>query len=133
MSRLSRARFSVQDPVWCVWDHVCFAFRVAAADGLVAEVPDFDDGWVQAGKVHDGHVEVHAWCGFDDDGALVFFAFNYCGCGGFAFFGEDVFGVWDKHVSFSVFAVHEVAYPSADALAADVFHGHAADAWRGRG
>ena len=29
---------------------------------------------------------------------------------------------------FAVFAVHEVAYPSAYALAADVFHGHAADA-----
>ncbi len=43
------------------------------------------------------------------------------------FLCENVFGVWDEHVPFSVFAVHEVAYPSAYALSADVFHGHAAD------
>src|SRR3990170_8826940 len=93
---------------------------------LVAEVPDFNDGWVQAGKVHDGYVEVYARCGFDDYGAFVFFAFDYgCGCC-FAFLGEDVFGVWDEHVPFAMLAVHEVAYPSAYALAAYVFHWHAA-------
>ena len=70
---------------------------------------------------------MHAWSWLNDDGALVFFALDYGGCGGFAFFGQDVFGVWDEHVSFSVFAVHEVAYPSAYTLAAYIFHGHAAD------
>ena len=33
----------------------------------------------------------------------------------------------NEHVSFAVFAVHEVAYPSAYSLAANIFHGHAAD------
>src|SRR4030067_737291 len=95
---------------------------------LVAEVPDFDYGWVQAWEVHDGYVEVYAWCGFDNYGAFVFFSFYDGCCGRFAFSYKDVFGVWDEHVAPSVFAVHEVAYPSAYALSAYVFHGHAADA-----
>ena len=69
-----------------------------------------------------------AWHGFHDDGALVLFAFDYGCCCRFAFFLKNVFGVWDKHVFVPMFAVHEVANPSGYALAADVFHGHAADA-----
>ena len=41
------------------------------------------------------------------------------------FFVKYVFSVGDENVSFSVLAMHEVAYPSADSLSAYVFHGHA--------
>ncbi len=42
------------------------------------------------------------------------------------FFVKYIFSVWYEHVSFSVFTMHEVAYPAAYALATYVFHGHAA-------
>jgi hypothetical protein len=71
---------------------------------------------------------VYAGHGLNNYGALVLFAFNYCGGGGFAFLGEDVFRVGDEHFSVTVFAVHEVANPTRNPLTADVFHGHAADA-----
>ena len=69
---------------------------------------------------------MYAWNWFDDYGAFVFFAFDDgFGCG-FAFYGEYVLGVWNEHVSVAVFALQEVSYPSAYALATYVFHGHAA-------
>ena len=86
-SRLSKCAFLGADPVLGVGDGVFFAARVVAADGLVTKVPDFNDGWVQAGEVHDGNVKVHTRNGFDDYGAFVFFAFDDGGGAGFAFFG----------------------------------------------
>ena len=82
----------------------------------------------QAGKVHYGNVKMNTGGGLHDDCALVLLALNHSGCSWFCLFllrCLRAFGI--SIAAFAVFTVHKVAYPSADALSAHVFHGHAAD------
>ena len=72
-----------------VGDGVSFAAGVVTADGLIAKIPDFDDGWIQTGKVHNCYIEVHTWGGLYHDCAFVFFAFYDGGSAGFSFFAKS--------------------------------------------
>jgi hypothetical protein len=103
---------------------VILAFAVRATDRLIAQIVDLDYGRVQAGKIHNLHVEVYTRHWFDHDGAFIFFTFYHGFGSSCSLHSKYVFSIGNQHFSSAVFIVKKVANPSRNSLSTYIFHGH---------
>ena len=115
------------NPVRSAGNFIILTFAVRTTNRLITQVVNLDYGRVQAGEIHNLHVEMYTRHRLDHDGAFIFFTFYHGFGGGCSFHSKYVFSIGNQHVSSAVFMMKKVSDPSRNSLSTDVFHGHTSD------